>query len=362
MVKITVAMASYNHADFIRESIESVLSQKNCDFELIIVDDGSQDATADIVRTYQDARITFIPLSENQGACVALRKAIEAGQGEYVAILNSDDAFLPGKLEKQAALLDTDSKIDAVFGLPQFINQKGDVLQPHQHFYRDLFRQKNRTRHEWLNHFFYKSNALCHPTVMLRRTCYENLGYYDPRMAQLPDFDFWVRLALKYNIHVLEEELIRFRILNHEANASAPTIENIRRAHWEFSYILPHFLKLDSLDEYLKVFPEDQAFMQTYSHCPTKYLIPYALAQKSLSDKIFAAYASVYHFFGLQILFNLFKEPEFVEFATSTLKMNLAQCSQIAKYYDIFDLKAAKMPPLYRRGWNYFKKKLKGKS
>ena len=123
-------MASYNHENFVGESIESVLKQTGCDFELIIVDDGSTDGTVKEIKKFKDPRITLHCLEKNQGACIALNQAIQMGRGEYVAILNSDDAFLPDKLRIQEIFLKAHPEVQALFALPQFVDDRGMQLSP----------------------------------------------------------------------------------------------------------------------------------------------------------------------------------------------------------------------------------------
>ena len=312
MKKVTVAMASYNHEQFVGASIESVLSQTGCDFEFVIVDDGSTDGTVQEIRKFKDPRIRFIPLEKNQGACTALRMAIEGGNGDYVAILNSDDLFLPGKLQKQVSFLDDNPRISAVFAHPMLIDEHGHDLGE-KSFYTNLFKQPNRSRYEWLNRFFYKQNALCHPTVMIRRSCYHELGYYDPRFAQLPDFDFWVRLTLKHEIHILQEELIQFRILSNAGNVSAPKLESSYRHLWELSHVLQRYLTISSVEEYLAIFPEETP--NVVDKDPE--LIPFYLGNLALRAQVHEK--SVYRSLGLEILFSLLGNPKLKEKLASQL-------------------------------------------
>lgn len=300
MVKVTVAMAAYNHEKFVETTIESVLTQTDCDFDFVIVDDGSSDKTAEKIRKFKDSRIHFIPFEKNQGACTALNRAVQEGKGEYVAILNSDDCFLPGKLKKQTDFLDTHPDISAVFAYPQFIDEKGQLLDENNDW-RKIFIQPNRKRHEWLNYLFFHHNVLCHPTVLIRRSCYETLGYYEPRLSKLPDFDFWVRVLLKYEIHVMPEELIQFRILANNGNSSAPKLETIYRHDWEFPHVLKHYLTIPSIEEYLTIFPKEA------DHVTKKdpEFIPFYLSLLALRTKS----QSYYSFFALETLYSLFGNP-----------------------------------------------------
>ncbi len=260
MPKVSVVMPSYNHAPYVREAVESVLKQSYSDLELIITDDGSIDGTADIVRSFTDPRVRFHAFERNQGACIAMNDAINRSSGEYVAVLNSDDYFLPGKIERQVAFLDAHREIGAVFGLPEFVDEHGVTVTNRTHPFAGTFTAINRSRREWLRHFFAHGNCLCHPTVMIRRECYDAIGLFDPLLMQLPDFDLWIRLCLKYDIHILQEKLTAFRILGSDRNVSAPAPAVSARSAWELVSVLKHYSEVPELE--LKEIFSDLATIQ----------------------------------------------------------------------------------------------------
>lgn len=103
---VSVIVPTYNRAHSLPRTVESVLSQTLEDFELIIVDDASADNTAEVVASYDDDRIRFFEHEENQGASAARNTGIEHAEGEYMAFLDSDDVWLPTKLEKQVLTLE----------------------------------------------------------------------------------------------------------------------------------------------------------------------------------------------------------------------------------------------------------------
>jgi glycosyltransferase involved in cell wall biosynthesis len=243
--KVSVAMASYNHAPYVATALQSVLEQSFQDFEIVVTDDGSADGTAEEARQVRDPRISVKALPTNVGGSIALNSSILRCRGLYVAVLNSDDIFLPGKLERQVRYLDAHPEIGALFGYPQFIDECGIRLAPGDTFYGNMFDVANRTRAQWLRHFFFQGNALCHPSVLIRRKCYDAVGFYNPALAQLPDLEMWVRLLHRFDIHVLPEPLVGFRILEGDRNASAGRPDAIARVQWEWLHVLPHYLTLD---------------------------------------------------------------------------------------------------------------------
>ena len=256
--RVSVVMASYNHAAFVRQSVESALAQSFADFELVITDDGSRDGTAEVVRGFADPRIRLQVFPENRGAVDAMNDAITRSCGEYVAVLNSDDYFLPEKLARQVAYLDANPGVAAVFGIPKIVDEAGRELDESQHVFARVFTRQNRTRVEWLRHFFEVGNCLCHPTLMMRRRSYDEVGLYDPLLMNLPDFEMWVRVCRRFDIHVMVERVTAFRVLANERNTSAPSPPNLARVAWEVIGVLGHYLALadSELREIVAPWPE----------------------------------------------------------------------------------------------------------
>jgi Glycosyl transferase family 2 len=256
--KVSVVMASYNHAAFVRQSVESVLDQSFAEFELVITDDGSRDGTAEVVRRFADPRIRLQVFPENRGAVDALNDAITRSCGEYVAVLNSDDYFLPEKLARQVAYLDANPSVGAVFGIPNIVDESGRELDKTEHIFARIFTKQNRTRVEWLRHFFESGNCLCHPTLMMRRRSYDEVGLYNPLLMNLPDFEMWIRTCRHFDIHVMAEPVTAFRVLANERNTSAPSPPNLARTAWETIGVLGHYLALpdSELQEIVAPWPE----------------------------------------------------------------------------------------------------------
>lgn len=252
---ISVVIASYNHAAFVQESLRSVLEQQHVDLEIVVTDDGSSDDTAERVRSLADPRIRLEAFASNRGACIALNHGISRARGEFIAILNSDDCFEPGKLALQLDFLRANPQVGAVFGWPSLMDERGQVFSDAQHKDFEVFHVANRDRFAWLRHFFDHGNCLCHPTVLIRRTCYEALGLYDARLAQVPDLDMWVRLAMRFGIHVMPQPLTRFRIRDGLQNASAARPDVVVRDARERRHVLRRFLALTPAECAL-VFPE----------------------------------------------------------------------------------------------------------
>lgn len=250
---VSVIMATYNHANFVKQAIESVLSQENIDFEFLIADDGSQDTTRDVVSTVIDPRIKFFPNTENRGACIVTNELIERSSGEFIALINSDDYWTSDKLSYQVEIMRNNPELGACFGRANFVDKEGKSIATLP--FGNVFNQENRTQGEWLRHFFDLGNCICHPTMLIRKSCYEELGMYDNRLRQLPDFDMWIRLLKHYNIFISDKELINFRIMPGE-NASSQTPSNAVRTMNEHMIIAENFFDNISKDILIEGFSD----------------------------------------------------------------------------------------------------------
>jgi len=241
---VSVIMSTYNHAPFVAEAMRSVLNQ-DVDMEFLIADDGSTDGTADAVSGIRDSRIQFIAHPVNRGAGVVARELIERARGKFVALMNSDDVWKPGKLAYQTEFLMGHPEYAATFGRATFIDAAGAGVPKSDLSFGTIFDQDNRTRGQWLRYFFTKGNCICHPTILIRREVYKNFGVYDNRLRQLPDYEMWVRLAKHLELHVSDRALIDFRVLPGESASSETPRNNVRTIN-EYMIVAERFF--DGMD------------------------------------------------------------------------------------------------------------------
>jgi len=301
MPKVSIILTSYNHAKYLREAIDSTLAQTFTDFELIIWDDASTDNSWEIIQSYDDPRIKAFRNDQQRRGIYGINKAIsEVAQGEYIAIHHSDDVWEPDKLEKQVEFLAGHSDIGAVFTNALAIGEDSKPFIDETHFYYKRFDQPNRTRHEWLRYFYEKGNALCHPSVLIRKQCYMDCGLYRYGLAQIGDLDMWIRLTLKHQIHVIQDRLVRFRVRSNESNTSGNRPQTRSRGLYEFTLLLNNYLLLSESDDLIRVFPE--AGKYCYGDSP---VLRYALAMAMLEIKSFAFVVQ----FPLNILFQVLSDP-----------------------------------------------------
>lgn len=198
--RVSVILPTYNRAECLGEAINSVLAQTYEDFELLIVDDGSTDNTREIVEKYSDSRIQYYKLDINGGQSKARNYGMRLAKGEFIAFEDSDDLWMPQKLEKQMSAFATEKEnVGLVYHKYQF--DTGEIV-PEEEI---PLEKKNGNIYEQL----LWNNLVGMPTLMIRRECLEEIGYLDENMKCLEDYDFALRLAQKYQAIFIDEVLLK---------------------------------------------------------------------------------------------------------------------------------------------------------
>src|SRR5690606_30502052 len=129
------------------------------------------------------------------GACQAMNVGLSMCDGNLIAVCNSDDIWIPSKLEQQLEFLIKDENIGAVFSDVEWIDDKDHPLTgADMAAFHAVFNQHNRSRFTWIRDLIEKGNCLCHPSVLIRREAYEKVGLYNNFYRQLPDLDMWLRV------------------------------------------------------------------------------------------------------------------------------------------------------------------------
>lgn len=213
-VKVSVVLTCYNGREWIDGAIQSVLGQTLRDLQLIVVDDGSSDGSREMASKYlPDGRVVLIA-QENRGVAAARNRGLDAASGEYVCILDQDDRWLPGKLAAQAAYLDRESGVSAVYTGVERVDGAGGSLGLRSFpppLEGDLFRA-----------FLSRGVAVPIISVMFRRKALRDLGGFDEKLFGKDDFDLLLRLARESRIGFLPEVLTIQRFRRGTAGQSEP--------------------------------------------------------------------------------------------------------------------------------------------
>ena len=201
--KVTVITTTYNGARFLATTIESILNQSFEDFEYVIVDDASTDASQEIINSYQkeDHRILSITNPTNLGPPGALNKALDFARGEYIAILDHDDLALPERLERQVAFLDANPQIGVLGCQMRFIDEEGEDIG-------DFRFSTNPIEAHWLLLF---GVSLLHSTFLYRHSLIYKAGGYSEQHDYMCDYELLVRMAEHCQITNLSDVLVYYR-------------------------------------------------------------------------------------------------------------------------------------------------------
>jgi len=212
---ISVVIPAYNHENFIGPAIESVLAQTQDDFELIIVDDGSTDKTAEVIKSYDDPRISYT-WQENQDAYNTINRGMSMAQGQYISILNSDDVYTVDRFDKCLESM-KQSGAEVVFSDVMPINDQGETLDDPA-FGWNLWHQKNRDYYfqfaDVYTGFLHGNYMVTTSNLFMTRAAVEKTGNFTS-LRYLHDYDYIFRLMLACpdKVHYMHaEQLLYYRI------------------------------------------------------------------------------------------------------------------------------------------------------
>ncbi len=197
--KVTVLMPVYNAEPYLREAMDSILSQTLTDFEFLIMDDGSTDGSAGIVRSYADRRIRLVQNERNLKLAATLNRGLDLARGEYVARMDADDISLSPRLARQAAFLDARPDVGLCGAWAEA-------------FGAARFSMPNPTDPEAIRAKLLFDSALVHPAVMLRRSAFDRHGLRYPLLAHFEDYALWQQAARLFPLANLPEVLLRYRV------------------------------------------------------------------------------------------------------------------------------------------------------
>jgi glycosyltransferase involved in cell wall biosynthesis len=196
-------MPAYNRAEYVAEAVRSVLAQTFTDLELIIIDDGSTDATLAVVQQFTDPRVHIIHQA-NQGISGALNTGLGAARGEYAIRLDSDDRFLPGCLARLVPVAEANPNAVLVYGRAQAMDQTGALLA-------QITGNPEPFPGQTLRSILY-GDFVATITALMRRRALDAAGWFDTRLRGNEDWDLWIRLAGQGPFIFVDEALAEFRI------------------------------------------------------------------------------------------------------------------------------------------------------
>lgn len=292
---ISVVMPNYNYGQFIEESICSVLNQTYKNLELIIIDNYSDDNTDEIISKISDNRMKVYKFNNNGVIAASRNFGISKCSGDIVAFIDSDDIWLPNKLEKQLSCF-SDDKIVCVgtnfipIGETQYCKYRIPV-------------DKNEMYHD----FTYNDIVLCNPvinsSVLIKRNKLTELDCLDenPYFRCIEDWELWLRVSRMGTIRILNQELIKYRIHNNVSRDNRTIYLNILKLldqHFEMGYMDRGLLRQAKGNYYISI---GGAFLKMNDRQGIKYYWLAFKSSNSISNKLRSIAGLFLYFLPLKI-------------------------------------------------------------
>jgi glycosyltransferase involved in cell wall biosynthesis len=193
MPRVSVVIPTFNRLDLVRRALESVYAQTYPDYEILLVDDGSDEPVGELAGAYPQIRL--LRHEHNRGAAAARNTGIQASDAEFIAFLDSDDCWLPQKLQVQVELLDADPGLG------------GCITGYTNHTTEGSWTYRPQKPGSWLRQLSMGSQLGPGTTLMVRRACYAVVGYLDEQMPRLEDLDWLLRFVQHYDLGVIAQPL-----------------------------------------------------------------------------------------------------------------------------------------------------------
>lgn len=201
--KVSVNICCYNGDKYLKETIKSVLSQTFTDLEVIIIDDGSTDATQKVINGFDDHRIKYF-YQRNQGLSCSRNKALAYSSGQYIAIVDQDDVWEPEKIKRQADIFDLDSGVGLVYSDAYYINDAGKRLGK---YFNKVIPQRG-----WVTKNLILGNFIPCPTVMIRTETLKKTGPFRVGLKLAEEYELFLRLSLISKFEFVNEPLAGYRV------------------------------------------------------------------------------------------------------------------------------------------------------
>lgn len=219
MKKVSVIVPTFNRANYLKVAIESVLKQKYKNLEIIITDNASTDNTIEIVKAFNDERIIYYRNPENIGIARNHNKALELCTGEYIQLFSDDDIMLPECIQKKVDILNRFQSVGLVHSDINIINGAG-VITSENHWAKKAWKKwanlhsesKFFPKQEYHKYLYRIRNFISMPSVMIRRSVVNKIGFMNEDLSYIIDWDYWLKITLLEDVYYINEKLISYRL------------------------------------------------------------------------------------------------------------------------------------------------------
>ncbi len=306
---VSVTINAYNSEKFIAETLNSVINQTYKNLQIIVVNDASTDATAEIVKGFDDPRIELYTLQNNGHISNANNECYHKVRGEYMVHTDADDVLNPDLIEKTVGYLEAHPECGAVFCRLSTIDENSNEVE--DSYVDNVFKVTAKTQADFVRLFFDQLNHLSHTGATLRKSVIDDIGFHDLSLCYLHDFDYWTRLVLKYSIHVIDECLAKYRRIYNDTEHNSSLNEEKMVAHnTEFIRIIYRMIEDCSDDLFLEAF-SDRLILKG-EHTPEEIKLEKAFL---LQDGLSAIHSPKNKILSISMLSKLFEDKKYVELA-----------------------------------------------
>jgi len=244
----------FNRQDYVGEAITSVLRQTYQNFELIVHDDASTDASLAVIKSFHDPRLRIIHTSKNHGMLGGWNYLLQKGQGKYIKQMGSDDLLAPDCIARELAILEQYPGVSLVTCQRQVIGRAGEHLFTYQ-FGQHSQRVSGAQHAHWILTNL-RENKIGEPcATMFRRADLTRAGLFDPQFSQFADFEYWIRLLQFGDLYYLHTPLVYFR--QHPGSNTSAAISDGRFITEIFALIAKYY--------------KDRNFVKTFSLTPADH-------------------------------------------------------------------------------------------
>ncbi len=342
---VSLCILSFNHEKYIVQAINSCLAQTYINVEILIVDNNSNDATLSVIREQfrtelETGKIKLYDLKCNTYPSHGFNYAIHKSQGEYISLFSGDDTLRHDRVERQISIMIKED-LSNLFTWVNIINDNEEIVN--SDYLEGVF-NRDFTSQQIKEHFIHSGNMLSALSVMLSRKIFDKYGYFDERLVQLQDFDFWLRIAAQENINLLTEKLSNYRLRGDGKNLSLFN-DKARQLRTDFEevYVYKNLLNFDTatIERVVGPINKDQSVsvaLHDYyrSRGKLKLAKGFLLSiYEELGDKIVFPSSSYSYFFETYSKFDLFNSDEI---SLLNDKLHVYENSRLVKFAGLASL------------------------
>ena len=217
--RVSICMPTHNGAEFLSEAIDSALRQTWGDFELLVCDDGSNDATVAIAEeaARRDSRVRVLNNEKTNGSGANWNYCLKHASGEFVQFLFQDDVMEPESIELKLRAMESDKNIHLSFSASRVIDENGKVTMSR----RPMKGTQIIGGNELAKKSFLSKNLFGEPSnVMFRRDLVDDVGYFNERLRYNIDWEYWIRLSIDGKVAYVDEFLSHFRVSSNSTTST----------------------------------------------------------------------------------------------------------------------------------------------